>query len=200
MWDSLLSLEQFSRALAAHEPHLISATIAPRRAAVAVLLRWERAAPDVLLMQRVHREGDRWSGHVSFPGGMESPGDSDLLDTAIRETMEEVGVDLRATARLIGRSDDQMAMARGKVLPIAITPFVFAQTTPAPIALGPEADATLWLPVDAVRSGALDADYDYHLGPVPMKLPSWHFDGRTIWGLTHRMLGRLLEIAERRAA
>lgn len=194
MRDAPLSLESFTRALARHEPRVIPAAVAPRRAAVAVLLRWEREAPDVLLMQRVQRQGDRWSGHVSFPGGMEDPTDADLLHTAVRETQEEVGLDLRGSARLVGRSDDQVAMARGKVLPMAITPFVFVQTRPAPLVLGPEADATLWLPVDQVAAGALDEDYDYRLGPVPMTLPCWRYEGCTVWGLTHRMLSRLLEI------
>lgn len=189
-----LTLDAFSRALVTHEPRTIPSAVAPRRAAVAVLLRWEREAPDVLLMQRVLRDGDRWSGHVSFPGGMASRGDADLLDTAIRETEEEVGVDLRACSRIIGRCDDQIAMARGKVLPMAITPFVFVQTSTPTLSLGPEAESALWLPLDQAASGELDADYEYRLGPVPLKLPSWRFDGYTVWGLTHGMLARLLAV------
>lgn len=191
---SPLTQDAFSRALVAHEPRLIPAAVAPRRAAVAMLLRWERAAPDALLMRRVHREDDRWSGHVSFPGGMASDGDRDLLDTAIRETAEEVGVDLRASARLLGRCDDQIAIARGKVLPMAITPFVFVQVAPLRLDLGPEAESAVWLPLDRVASGELDTAYEYKLGPVPMRLPSWRYDGYTVWGLTHGMLSRLLTL------
>ena len=44
------------------------------------------------ILQRVEREGDRWSGQVSFPGGREEDEDVDLLATAVREVREEVGI------------------------------------------------------------------------------------------------------------
>ncbi|NUN03240.1 MAG: NUDIX domain-containing protein [Bryobacteraceae bacterium] len=48
----------------------------------------------VLLIRRVEREKDPWSGHWSFPGGRCDPGDRDLLDTALRELEEECGIRL----------------------------------------------------------------------------------------------------------
>src|SRR3954462_3287692 len=72
-----------------------------RRAAVAAVLHDEPAGPRVLLMKRTEREGDPWSGHISLPGGGHHPTDGDLLATAIRETQEELGIDL-AGARLLG--------------------------------------------------------------------------------------------------
>ena len=37
---------------------------------------------------------DRWSGDLAFPGGKANPGETDK-ETCERETMEEVGLDLR---------------------------------------------------------------------------------------------------------
>ncbi len=93
-----------------------------------MLLRFEREDPDVLLIKRAAREGDRWSGHVSFPGGMQEDDDADLLATAIRETREEVGLDLDEIARFIGPLSDQRAIANARTLPMAISPFVFGMT------------------------------------------------------------------------
>jgi 8-oxo-dGTP pyrophosphatase MutT (NUDIX family) len=147
-------------------------------------------------MKRSEREGDRWSGHVSFPGGRYDDGDADLLATAIRETREELSLDLEGTARPLGRLDDVAAIAKGKVLPMAISPFVFVQTeaTP-PLVLNDEAESAFWLPLDRVVSGELSGTLDYTMGPVPLKLSCWRYEGFVIWGLTHKMISRLLAVA-----
>lgn len=189
-----LQLPHVERALAAHRPEDPGDLLTRGRAAVAAVLRFDDGGPRVLLMQRAERAGDRWSGQVSMPGGRHDPGDADLLATAVRETREEVGVDLRRGARLLGRLGAVRAVARGKVLPMTITPYVFHLEAAQPLVLNHEATAAFWLPLDAVARGELDDVYDYRLGPVPLALPCWRWEGRTIWGLTHQMLSGLLAV------
>ena len=50
--------------------------------------------PEILFIKRAGRVGDRWSGHVALPGGRRDPPDVDDRAAAIRETKEEVGLDL----------------------------------------------------------------------------------------------------------
>jgi 8-oxo-dGTP pyrophosphatase MutT (NUDIX family) len=50
--------------------------------------------PEILFIKRAGRVGDRWSGHVALPGGRRDPPDADDRAAAIRETREEVGLDL----------------------------------------------------------------------------------------------------------
>ena len=50
--------------------------------------------PEVLFIKRSSRQGDKWQGHVALPGGGRDPEDEDDLATAVRETWEEVGIDL----------------------------------------------------------------------------------------------------------
>ena len=50
--------------------------------------------PEVLFIKRAGRAGDRWSGHTALPGGKRDPEDADDLAAAVRETKEEVGLDL----------------------------------------------------------------------------------------------------------
>src|SRR5512147_2036461 len=73
----------------------------PRQSAVSIVLREPASGPEVLFIRRSEREGDLWSGHVAFPGGRVEPGEGPL-EAAIRETEEEVGIDLRAVAERIG--------------------------------------------------------------------------------------------------
>ena len=189
-----LTSERIKRCLAEHAPKKVGRVTAPRRAAVAALLRFRRECPDVLVMERVARKDDRWSGQISFPGGMAHDDDSGPLQTAIRETHEEVGLRLERSAKLIGRLDDVRAIARAKVLPMAITPFVFIQEEVEPIELGDEAESAFWLPLDEVASGRLDGTLEYSVGPVPMKLGCWRYNGHVVWGLTYGMINNLLEV------
>ncbi len=188
------SLTNVEERIRAHEPHISSLALTKQQAAVAALLRYQDGQPEVLLMQRADREGDRWSGQVSFPGGHQEHGDRTLLATAIREAREEVGVDLSISARLLGRIDPIRAMARGKVLPMSISPFVFVQTGPVELVLGDEAIETFWLPLPLAASGQISGQHPFQKGPLKLKLPCWNYQGRVIWGLTYQMLNILLRI------
>ena len=54
----------------------------------------QKGDPEILFIKRAGRAGDRWSGHTALPGGRRDPLDADDRAAAIRETMEEVGLDL----------------------------------------------------------------------------------------------------------
>lgn len=56
----------------------------------------QRGEPEVLFIRRAARKGDRWTGHVALPGGKRDPSDAGDQYTSVRETMEEVGIDLKA--------------------------------------------------------------------------------------------------------
>jgi len=79
-----------------HEPAEVNEP-GVRRAAVALIIRLnpETAEPEIFFIQRAHYETGPWSGQIAFPGGREEPGDESLVDTAVRETGEETGVELR---------------------------------------------------------------------------------------------------------
>lgn len=161
-----------------------------RRAAVAVVLH-DAPSPRVLLMKRAERDGDPWSGHISLPGGRYQDSDGDLRVTAIRETHEELGIDLGG-AQLLGRLESLHPRSSGPT-GIEVTPFVFATPVALEPVCGPEALAAFWLPLELAASGALDGTYMYS-GSV-MKFPSWTYEGHVIWGLTRRILDLVLAAA-----
>ena len=158
------SLAHVEERIRAHQAEITDHAPTSQRAAVAVLLRYRDDRPEVLLMQRADRAGDRWSGQVSFPGGHQDDGDPDLVVTAVREAREEVGIDLVTTARLLGRIDPIWAMARGKVLAMSVSPFVFVETEPAEIVLGDEAIETFWLPLPLLPVGAVSFTAESPMG------------------------------------
>jgi len=166
-----------------------------RRAAVAILLREAAGGPDVLLMRRAMRDGDRWSGQIGLPGGHAEEQDADLVATARRETLEEVGLDLGRDAELLGPLRPVQAKARGYLLPMWITPFVFrarAELAPVP---GPEADEVFWFPIERARAGELADTYRYRREQEERVLPAWRFEERVVWGLTYEILSGVLRVA-----
>jgi 8-oxo-dGTP pyrophosphatase MutT (NUDIX family) len=130
-----IELPQVRRALGGAAPR--AELERARRAAVAVVLAPSGAPGDalsLLLMRRSEREGDPWSGHMALPGGHAHRADADLLHTARRETLEEVGIDL-SDAELLGALDDVSPMRSSE---IAVRPFVFALATLREVSLSDE--------------------------------------------------------------
>lgn len=165
-----------------------------RRAAVAILLHDEPTGPRVLLMKRAERPGDPWSGHISLPGGRHETFDPDLHATAIRETREELGVELTG-ARYLGQLT-ALHPSTGGPNGIEVTPFVFLTEVAVEPTCGPEALAAFWLPLDTAAAGTLDGTYAYP--GSEMTFPSWNYDGHVIWGLTWRILGDVLAAGKQR--
>jgi 8-oxo-dGTP pyrophosphatase MutT (NUDIX family) len=163
---------------------------------VAVVLREGLQGLELLFIRRAEHPDDRWSGHMAFPGGRAEPGDADLVATAVRETAEELGLDLRAHGELLGGLDEVRAMARGRPVDLAIAPFVFRLHGPATVTLNPEVTSVHWLKLDDLLGQTHVSTYDYVLEGVSVRLPCFRFDEVVIWGLTFRMFDGLRERLE----
>lgn len=145
------------------------------------------------MIRRAEHERDPWSGHMAFPGGRFDPLDRDLLHTAVRETREEVGLDLEANASLLAPLDLVPAIARGRRVGMTIAPFVFALERDVSLAPNHEVVETLWAPLGRLVSGAHATTVRYRMDGEELELPAWDVDGRIVWGLTYRMLLALVE-------
>jgi 8-oxo-dGTP pyrophosphatase MutT (NUDIX family) len=178
----------------AHRPRPVATGPATRLASVAVVLRCAADA-EVLLIRRAEHPRDPWSGHMAFPGGRQEDGDADLVDTAVRETREEVGVDLRRHAELLGRLDAIQATSQARALDLMIVPHVFLLRTRVDLAPDPgEVDEALWVPLTPMLTGAADTARPYCYQGEVMQLPGWRVGAHVVWGLTYRMLQALFQV------
>jgi 8-oxo-dGTP pyrophosphatase MutT (NUDIX family) len=189
---SLVTWDDIAAALASRPPTRVHEDL-DSRAAVAVLLRDGEAGLEILFMRRAEDPRDPWSGHMAFPGGRTEPDDADLQVTAIRETREEIGIDLAEAADYLGPLDEVRAMARMQPLSLAITPFVFRLRAEAAASLGPEVRSLHWLPLDDLLGPGRRSRYEYEHDGVRLEFPCLRVEELVIWGLTYRMFLGLQE-------
>jgi 8-oxo-dGTP pyrophosphatase MutT (NUDIX family) len=170
----------------------------PPRAAVAIVLREpsEGDEAEVLFIRRSERADDPWSGHIAFPGGRRHDEDADLLATALRETREEIGLDLATTADLLVALAPMAARARGKKLTFSIAPFVFAlRTRDVALTLDPrEVAEVIWKPLGALARGEGRSTHTIDVGTERYELPAFLLGSHVLWGLTFGMLESLLAV------
>jgi 8-oxo-dGTP pyrophosphatase MutT (NUDIX family) len=180
------------RALRSYRPRPVAVEPGMIPAAVAIALCDGDDGLEVLFIHRAERADDTWSGQIAFPGGRRDPEDADLLATAIRETREEVGVDLSAAERL-GVLDDMHP--RTPVLPpVVVRPFVFGLLERPPMTLSAEVQSAFWASFRALSAPGVLREITIHHRGVSRVLPAYVLGDRTIWGMTERILTPLLKL------
>ncbi|MFB6075258.1 MAG: CoA pyrophosphatase [Haloarculaceae archaeon] len=173
--------------VAAHEPQAVAGE--QREAAVIVPVVTRADGHHLLFTKRADYLQNH-PGQMSFPGGGREPEDADLLQTALREGREEIGLDPRAVD-VVGRLDDIRTVSEYSVRPfVARIPDREYRPTDAEVA------EVVVLPVAALmdRNNYESERRDHpHYGEI--RLHFFHVDGYTVWGATARMLVQLLELA-----
>lgn len=134
---------------------------------------------------------------MALPGGHRDGGDPDVLHTAVRETREEVGLDLVRDAELLGRLSGVRAIARGRVQNLEIVPLVFALHGAADTRPDPrEVQEVVWAKLSPLISGAAATTFDYAHDGRLHALPAFDVSGRIVWGLTYRILRDLFALLD----
>ena len=171
----------------------------PIRAAVAIVLRTshesrvtshDTPALDVLLILRAQREGDPWSGQVALPGGRRDAADATLQDTAIRETLEETGIDLSADGLVLGTLDE--LRPRTPVLPpIIVTPYVAIAPPEFSLQISDELADAFWVSWSTFADPTITNESTVNVRGADWKVSSYLVGERIVWGMTERILRQL---------
>lgn len=145
----------------------------------------------VLFTQRTDSVRDH-KGQISFPGGAYEEQDGTLLNTALRESAEEIGLDTD-TVELLGELDDITTMGTNYI----ISPFVATIPWPFSLKLFPtEVKEIIEVPLAIL----LDKDYrgktNQYINGQTTATDSYIYQGKVIWGATARILKQFLEIIE----
>ena len=179
-------------ALEAHEPTSVEKEDSARRAAVALIFRaGENGAPELLFIKRAEYPGDPWSGQVAFPGGREEAGDTTLANTAMRETREELGLDLEQDGRIIGTLDD-LRPQTVKLPAVVVRPYVVLLKCSREFLLSDEVAGAFWVPLEALKRAESWRETSVFARGMQMNRLGFHHEGHVIWGMTERILSQLL--------
>jgi 8-oxo-dGTP pyrophosphatase MutT (NUDIX family) len=180
------------RSLADHPPTVVQPEPGMRLAAILLALRARAdGEPELLMIKRAEAEGDPWSGHVACPGGRMEPEDHDLAVTAVRETLEETGVDIARDGRLLGHLDD-LSPRTPTLPPIVIRPYVALVRAEVEIVPSREVAAAFWVSVSALREQTAWGTGPVSVGGTPREVSIFRHGEYTVWGLTERVLRQFL--------
>jgi len=127
------------------------------------------------------------AGQVALPGGKKDAGDETIVDTALREAEEEIGLG-RATVRVLGLGDEYVTVTRFAVTPvIAWIESGFEPTpNPAEVARVFSAPFELFRDRGMVRAIPLES--------VRRLVRSYEVDGEIVWGATAAILGSIAQL------
>ena len=153
----------------------------------------ERPEPSLVFTVR-SIDLSRHAGEISFPGGLQDPGES-LPATALRESHEEIGLD-PGSVEIVGALPPVHTSVSG----ILVVPFVgVLERAPAFTPSVDEIDEVLTFEVarlaDAERVVEIQRD-----GGRVWRGFAYELDGHTIWGATGWMLHTLLEVVRAEAS
>jgi 8-oxo-dGTP pyrophosphatase MutT (NUDIX family) len=133
------------------------------------------------------------SGQISLPGGRYEEPDTSLINTALRETQEEVGID-PAKVTIIGKLTELYIPPSNFI----VQPFVgFANVQPVFTAHPKEVEKIIEIPVWKLLDDKNYMQKEIVAGGIQFSTPSFVIDGTTIWGATAMILNEFRAIVKK---
>ena len=139
----------------------------------------------MLLMTERPKTMNHHAGEISFPGGMWKEEDGDLLGTAIRETNEELGIEI-SRPMVIGQLKPVTTLNSG----FTIAPFIVILDDLPKITPNSEIESVLRMPLFPLLKTIEDDKDPSHKSILEMY--TFKFQDHLIWGASARMLKQIL--------
>lgn len=163
-------------------PEGIDPGLPRRRAAVTVLFALVNETPTMLLIRRAAHRGNHRT-EWAFPGGVSEPTDDSLLDTALRETHEEIGVP-ESKIDNWGPLPKVITGTGYEVWPFAGRLCENARLTPE----REEVDDYAFIPIERLADAAARRQITLMREDITRQWDAIEHEGKIIWGATARII------------
>jgi 8-oxo-dGTP pyrophosphatase MutT (NUDIX family) len=160
-----------------------------RLGAVLALFFQQNDANRLIFIQRTQGRGVH-SGQISFPGGRQEKTDQTMLNTAIRETFEEIGIS-PGEINIVGK----LSLLYVPPSNFLVHPFVGFVSKPPVFNPDPkEVSEVFSVSVSDLLSASCIRLMEMAVHNFRISVPCFYVDGKIIWGATAMILGELLEV------
>lgn len=157
------------------------------RGAVAVIVKEEANDLWLLMIRRHENPRDPWSGQMAFPGGHADSRDRTLFDTAAREALEEVGVDVYHQ-RFLGC----LRNVQPKNAPMVVSPFIFLLTEEVHPTTSRETREILWIPMSFLLNPKNVSSISVLAGGEEVSMGCYRYSNQIIWGMSFRIIREIV--------
>ena len=129
-------------------------------------------------------------GQICFPGGNYKYSDADLVQTALRETEEEIGLKAE-DVEILGELDDASTTTSG----YAISPFIALIPHPYQFKINPQEITQMFsIPLSKFMDDTILKYGHTGYGEQCQISFYYQYEGHIIWGVTARILSQFLEL------
>ena len=178
--------EKIRKALADHNP--LKNSFVRKRASVLIPL-LESEGEIFLMLTRRSNKMRSHPGQVSFPGGKQDICDEGSMHTALRETYEEIGLP-REKVDLLGMLDQILSLHYYLVTPyVGLIPSDFV-----PLPNNDEIESVFKVPLAFFMKSENHWSEEKKILAFPVLVHHFEYQGYDIWGLTAKLIFRLLEV------
>ena len=157
--------------------------------AAVLLLLYPKDGEYCILLNKRTNQVEHHKGEISFPGGRKDEGDKNSLETALRETHEEMGI-RPDHVELLGEVDDMPTRSKFLVS-------TYVGTIPYPYNFSPseaEVAEVLEVPISKLMDEDCIREQAHLVDGQLVRTRAYAYEGHLIFGATARILGRFLEL------
>ena len=158
-------------------------------AAVLILFYMNKKEVELVMIKR-SRDGGVHSGQIAFPGGRREKTDTDIIETALRETFEETGIKQEQVNILGQLSEIYIPPSNFHVTPVVGYLNVQPEFLPDP----KEVDEVLRMNLEELLDEKAVQLKSLEIMDTQIEVPCYYVNGHIIWGATAMIISELLEV------